>query len=116
MGKGYDHLIRGHDGLSKVLTGSPEGILGAIRKVPEDSKGGWRRSGNSFGLGKPKVAHCRGWLKAEGLASAECHGLSALPQCRKVESMGLFVLQVQPPKPGSNLAKIGIASQPRDVK
>ena len=67
--------------------------------MPEDSEGHWRRSGNSFGLGKPKVAHCHGWLKAEGLASAECHGLSALPQCRKVESMGLFVLQVQPPNP-----------------
>jgi len=33
-----------------------------------------------------------------------------------VESIGLFALQIQPPNPGSNLAKIGIASQPRDVK
>jgi hypothetical protein len=87
------------------------------QRVPEeDSEGHWRRSGNSFGLGKPKVAHCHGWLKAEGLARAECHGLSALPQCREVESMGLFAPQIQPPNPGSNLAKIGIASQPRDVK
>lgn len=57
-----------------------------------------------------------GRLEAEGLASAECHGLSVLPQCREVESIGLFALQIQPPNPGSNLAKIGIASQPRDVK
>ena len=57
-----------------------------------------------------------GRLKAEGLESAECHGLSALPQCREVESMGLFAPQAQPPNPGSSLAKIGIASQPRDVK
>jgi hypothetical protein len=39
-----------------------------------------------------------------------------LPQCREVESMGLFAQHAQPPNPGSNLAKIGIASQPRDVK
>jgi len=30
--------------------------------------------------------------------------------------MGLFAQHAQPPNPGSNLAKIGIASQPRDVK
>jgi len=30
--------------------------------------------------------------------------------------MGLFVLQAQLPDPGSNPARIGIASQPRDVK
>ena len=65
---------------------------------------------------QPKVVHCHGRLEAVGLASAECYGLSVLPQCREVESIGLFALQIQPPNPGSNLAKIGIASQPRDVK
>ena len=109
-------LSEGAEGPSEGFGGAIQRGLGANPKEPE---------------GKPKAleifpkfmwarqAQCRpshGRLKAEGLAVAWCHGLSASPQCREVGSMGYPALCAQPLFPGSNPAKVGIASQPRDVK
>jgi len=64
-----------------------EGAGGEIRRR-------WETVGRLTGQGKPKVAHGHGRLKAEGSASAECHGLAVLPQYREAESTGYFAPQI----------------------
>lgn len=66
-----------------------EGAGGEIRRRRETV-------GKLTGQGKPKVAHCHGRLKAEGIVSAKCHGLAALPQYREAESTGYFAPQIPP--------------------
>lgn len=59
--------------------------------------------------GKPGVVLSQGRLKAEGRASAKCHGLSASPQYREAEPKGCSAPQVPSPR-GSSPAKAGAAS------